>query len=195
MYSIVISLLEFLGEKSSSTPIQIFASDISERAIQKARSGEYPDTISDDVSRERLSRYFIKMEGGGYKIAKAIRDVCLFSRHDITADPPFSKLDLVSCRNVLIYFTATLQKHVIPIFHYALAPHGFLWLGKSETIGGSSDLFSLLDKVNKIYARKDAPVALNLRFPSSTYVHEKKESAPVPKTFKTGTLDVQKITE
>ena len=195
VYSIVISLLEFLGEKSSSTPIQIFASDISERAIQKARSGEYPDTISDDVSRERLSRYFIKMEGGGYKIAKAIRDVCLFSRHDITADPPFSKLDLVSCRNVLIYFTATLQKHVIPIFHYALAPHGFLWLGKSETIGGSSDLFSLLDKVNKIYARKDAPVALNLRFPSSTYVHEKKESAPVPKTFKTGTLDVQKITE
>lgn len=194
-YSIAITLLEFLGEKHSHTPIQIFASDISEQAIQKARLGEYPDMISDNVSPERLARFFVKMDDGGFKISKGIRDLCLFSRHDITTDPPFAKLDLISCRNLLIYFTSALQKHVIPIFHYALVPHGFLWLGMSETIGESSDLFSLVDKANKIYARKDAPITINLRFPSSTYVHGKQADLPPRKSFSVGPLDVQKITE
>ena len=194
-YSIAISLLEFLGERALHTPIQIFASDISDQAIQKARLGEYPESISDAVSPERLNRFFMKMDGGGYKIAKSIRDICLFSRHDITTDPPFAKLDLVSCRNLLIYFTAVLQKHVIPIFHYALVSNGFLWLGKSETIGGSSELFSLIDKTNKIYARRDAPIALNIRFPASTYVHGRQNTVSEPKTFKKVALDVQKIAE
>ena len=194
-YSIAISLLEFLGDKVSHTPIQIFATDISERAIQKARLGEYPESISKDVSPERLSRYFMKLDGGGYRIAKSIRDVCVFSRHDITTDPPFGKIDLISCRNLLIYFSITLQKHIIPIFHYSLGPEGFLWLGKSETIGGSSDLFSLVDKANKIYARRDAPIALTLRFPSSTYVHGKQELVRGAKTFAKPVLDIQKLAE
>ncbi|MBC7690197.1 MAG: response regulator [Methylotenera sp.] len=194
-YSIAISLLEYLGDKASSTPIQVFGSDISEQAIQKARLGEYPETIAREVSRERLNRYFTKMDTGGYKIAKSIRDICVFSRHDITTDPPFAKIDLLSCRNLLIYFTANLQKHVFPIFHYALSPKGFLWLGKSETIGGFVNLFSSVDKKNNIYARKTAPHALNLSFPASSYVpglqgiHRK----PTPPT-KVG-VDVQKIAD
>jgi two-component system CheB/CheR fusion protein len=193
-YSIAISLLEFLGEKVSRTPIQIFASDISEQAIQKARTGEYA-SIANDVSDERLSRFFIRLENGEYKIAKSIRDICLFSRHDITTDPPFNKIDLISCRNLLIYFTPKLQKHVIPIFHYSLLPGRFLWLGKSETIGGSSDLFSMFDKANKLYVRTNAPITLNLRFPTRSYVAGKQQSTPEPKTFKNMAVDLQKITE
>jgi two-component system CheB/CheR fusion protein len=194
-YSLSISLLEFLGEKASHTPIQIFASDISEPAIRKARTAEYSEGISNEVSSERLSRFFTKLENGRYKVAKSIRDTCLFSRHDITSDPPFAKIDLISCRNVLIYFTATLQKHVIPIFHYSLSSNGFLWLGKSETIGGSSDLFSLVDKTNKIYTRRDAPIALNLRFPPSSYVHGQQQIIKESKTFVKVPLDFQKITD
>jgi two-component system CheB/CheR fusion protein len=194
-YSIAISLSEFLGEKARHTPVQIFASDISEQAILKARLAEYPESISSSVTPERLSRYFIKLDGGGYKIAKSIRDTCLFSRHDVTTDPPFAKIDLISCRNLLIYFTSGLQKHVIPIFHYSLRPNGFLLLGKSETIGGSSEYFSIIDKINKIYGRRDAPVSLNLRFPQTSYIHIKNEIAQVPKSFKKVTLDVQKISE
>ena len=196
-YSIAISLLEFLGDKASSTPIQVFGSDISEQAIQKARLGEYPETIIRDVSRERLNRYFTKMDGGGYKIAKSIRDICIFSRHDVTTDPPFAKIDLISCRNLLIYFTASLQKHVFPIFHYALCPKGFLWLGKSETIGGFSNLLSTVDKTNNIYFRKIAPLALNLSFPRSSYVPGQQGiiSGQKPAPFTKIAVDVQKTAD
>lgn len=194
-YSIAIALSEFLGEKAGHTPVQIFASDISETAILKARLAEYPESISGAVAPDRLSRYFMKLDGGGYRIAKSIRDTCLFSRHDLTSDPPFAKIDLISCRNVLIYFKSELQKHVIPIFHYSLCPNGFLWLGKSETIGGSSEYFSIVDKTNKIYGRRDAPISLNLRFPQSSYIPIKHQIAQVPKSFKKITLDVQKISE
>ena len=198
-YSIAISLLEFLGDKASSTPIQVFGSDISEQAIQKARLGEYPETIVREVSRERLNRYFTKMDGGGYKIAKSIRDICVFSRHDVTTDPPFAKIDLITCRNLLIYFTASLQKHVFPIFHYALCPKGFLWLGKSETIGGFSNLLSTVDKTNNIYSRKTAPVALNLSFPASSYVPGQQGMTPgpgrKPAPFTKVVVDVQKIAD
>jgi two-component system CheB/CheR fusion protein len=194
-YSIAISLLEFLNEKSSATPIQIFGSDISEQAIQKARLGEYPETIIKDVSRERLNRYFTKMDSGGYKIAKSIRDICVFSRHDVTSDPPFAKIDVLSCRNLLIYFTPALQKHVFPIFHYALSPKGFLWLGKSEAIGGFSNLFSTVDKTNNVYSRKTAPFALSLSFPVSHYVAGQqgmnRKAPPVTKIA----VDVQKIAD
>ncbi len=168
-YSIAISLLEFLGEKAAVFPIQIFASDICEEAIQKARLGEYSESISREVSPERLERFFTRNESGNYKISKAVRDLCSFSRHDVTVDPPFAKIDLISCRNLLIYFTSDLQKHVMPIFHYALGQNGFLWLGRSETIGGFSNLFSLIDKGNKIYSRKGGPVMAKLQFPASTY--------------------------
>jgi len=168
-YSIALLLMETLGERVAEIPIQIFASDISEQAIHQARLGVYPDTISRDVSPERLARFFTKADSGHYKVTRELRDVCLFSRHDVTADPPFSKLDLISCRNLLIYFTASLQKQVIPNFHYALVPGGLLWLGRSETIGGFSNLFALDDKPNKVYVRRNAPLQTKQQFPVSTY--------------------------
>ena len=193
VYSIAISLVEFLGEKASHTPIQIFATDVSEKAINKARTGEYVG-ISETVSPERLNRYFIRREGGGFKISKSIRDICLFSRHDITRDPPFAKTDFISCRNLLIYFTPALQKHVFPIFHYALRPEGFLWLGKSETVG-SSELFSLVDKENKIYSRKNITSTLIHRFPPNRYVSEKAEVKEPEANFTKTTLNVQNLSE
>jgi len=199
-YSLAIALLEFLGERVTHLPIQIFATDISEQAIQKARAGEYPALISSTVSTDRLSRFFLKAaDGNGYKIAKTIRDVCIFSRHDLIADPPFAKIDLISCRNLLIYFTATLQKQVIPIFHYSLASKGFLLLGTSETIGNWSELFSPIDKLHKVYQRTGAPLALRLRFPASTYVPDKVEtivsSKLEAKIDPNAPFDIQKIAD
>lgn len=161
VYSIAILLLEFLAESKKQYPIQIFATDISDKVIQKARLGIYPNTIAQSVSKKRLDRFFDKV-AGGYKIQKMIRDLCLFSKHDITSDPPFAKLDLISCRNVLIYFAKSLQKRVIPIFHYALRPGGFLWLGKSENPGEEfTKLFNITDKAHKIYSKSSISFLTN----------------------------------
>lgn len=154
-YSIVIALLEFLGNKGASVPVQVFATDISEPAIDKARAGIYPAGIAAVVSAARRGRFFVK-HAGGFQISKAVRDVCVFARQDVTKDPPFSKLDLISCRNLLIYFGPMLQTRVIPTFHYALKPDGLLLLGGSETIGGFADLFALADSRHKLYTRKPA---------------------------------------
>ena len=167
-YSIAIVFLEFMDKAKIHPQIQIFASDISEPAIQKARAAVYPETITKDVSRARLRRFFEKTEGG-YRIAKWVRDTCLFSRQDVTADPPFAKVDLVSCRNVLIYFTSDLQKRVVPILHYALNPGGILWLGRAETITSFSNLFALEDKVNKFYSKKTITTPLHFEFPTARY--------------------------
>jgi two-component system, chemotaxis family, CheB/CheR fusion protein len=164
-YSIAIVLLEFLDRAKASPSIQVFASDISETSLQKARAAVYPETIAKDVSKHRLNRFFEKLEGGGYRITKKIRDVCLFSRHDIAADPPFAKVDLIACRNVLIYFTSELQKRVVPILHYALNPGGILWLGRSETIAGFGNLFTLEDRTNRFYSKKTTATPFRLQFP------------------------------
>lgn len=195
VYSIAITLLEFLGDRASQTPIQIFATDISEQAIQKARVGEYLESIRIDVAPDRLKRYFSRTDSGTYKISKSIRDFCLFSRHDLTVDPPFARIDFISCRNLLIYFSAPLQKHVIPIFHYSLVAKGVLCLGKSETIGGLSHLFTLIDKTNKLYARKNAPISLNLQFPASTYVHGTPERPSKSAVFIKLPADLQKLSD
>ncbi len=158
VYSIAISLLEFLGESSLHVPIQIFATDISEQAVEKARAGVYLENIRAEVSPERLRRFFIKVDRG-YQIGKSIREMCVFARQDVTKDPPFSKLDLISCRNLLIYLGPILQKKVISVFHYALKPGGTLILGSSETIGGFSEHFTLIDKKHKIYAKKSVSSA------------------------------------
>jgi two-component system CheB/CheR fusion protein len=165
-YSIAISLLEFLDRAGAKIPIQIFATCIGEQVIQIARAAFYSKDIESAVSKERLIHFFEKVEGG-YKITKAVRDLCLFSKHDVTSDPPFSKLDLVSCRNVLIYFSTVLQKRVMPIFHYALNPGGFLFLGKSESIGGLSNLFNVVDKDHRIFSKADIPTPIILRAPLS----------------------------
>ncbi len=153
VYSTAISLLEAVGRKANPPEIQIFGSDISDRCIEHARAGIYSESVMADVSQERRSRYFEKVEGG-YQIVKAVREMCVFARHDITRDPPFSKLDLVSCRNVLIYMGPVLQKRVLELLHYALKPTGYLYLGKSESLGGNTNLFSVEDRKNKIYSRK-----------------------------------------
>ena len=150
-YSIAILLLECM-EPSGGPPIQIFATDISKQAIQTARDGFYPENIVSDVSPERLRRFFAKADGG-YQISKRIRDLCIFAVQDVTKDPPFSKLDLISCRNLLIYLSTPVQKRVLSTFHYALAPSGYLLLGSSETVGTSSDLFSPADKKSKLYSK------------------------------------------
>ena len=164
-YSIAIVFYEHLEKAKTRPSLQIFASDISEPSLQRARSAIYPESIVRDVSKARLSRYFEKLEGGGYRIAKWVRDTCLFSRHDITSDPPFAKIDMISCRNVLIYFTSELQKRVVPILHYALNPGGILWLGRSETISGFGNLFALEDKTNKFYSKKTVASSARFYFP------------------------------
>lgn len=155
-YSLAISLLEFLAEQGSDVPIQIFATDLSASAIARARGGRFPESIAREVSPERLRRFFAR-DGGSFQVNKAVRDVCVFATQDLIKDPPFSRLDLISCCNVLIYFGAAAQERVIPVFHYALKPGGFLKLGAAEGIGRSAALFGLLDKKHKIYARKPGP--------------------------------------
>src|SRR5436309_7110 len=153
-YSLAIALLEFLGdEKTSNFQMQIFATDLSEGIINKARVGIYPESIAMDVNSARLRRFFGKVEGG-YQINKNIRDMVVFAKQDLAKDPPFSKLDLISCRNVMIYMAQVLQKRILPLFHYVLNAGGILFLGSSETVGGIGDLFVPLDKKDRIYTKK-----------------------------------------
>jgi len=157
-YSLAMALVEFLEDKSVSPNIQIFATDLSDTvSLQKAREGIYPENIAGEVSPERLRRFFTK-EDGKYRVNKMIRDLCLFAKQNVAADPPFSRIDLVSCRNLLIYLAPHLQKRVIPTFHYALNREGFLLLGASETIGTSSDLFTLVDRSHRIYRKRSTAV-------------------------------------
>ncbi|HEV7732134.1 MAG TPA: chemotaxis protein CheB [Candidatus Binatia bacterium] len=152
-YSLAIAMIEYLEGRGDRTPIQIFATDVSEDAVQRARIGLYPPSIAADVSPERLRRFFTKVDGG-YRISKIVRDLCVFARQDITRDPPFSKLDLILCRNVLIYLQAGLQSKLLGVFHYALTSSRFLMLGHAETIGTHTDLFELLDRRHRLYVRK-----------------------------------------
>jgi two-component system CheB/CheR fusion protein len=157
-YSIAICLLEFLAHQTRPPQIQIFATDVSELAIEQARRGIYFPSQVADISPDRLQRFFTPIEGGCYQINKTVRELCVFARQNLISDPPFSRMDLISCRNVLIYFEASLQKKVLPMFHYGLKPNGFLMLGASETVGEFSNLFHLLDRKHKLYVKQ--PMAL-----------------------------------
>ena len=164
VYSIAICLLEYLGAHAASSQIQFFGTDVSEAALELARAGVYSENIAKHVSPERLKRYFVKTDNR-YQIVKSIRECCIFARHNVTRDPPFSRLDLISCRNLLIYLDPVLQKRVIPLFHYALNPEGMLMLGPSETIGGFSELFSVTeDKKFRVYMKKPLPVRTQLEY-------------------------------
>jgi len=151
-FSIAILLREYLAETGASFPVQIFASDISLPAIEKARAGRYLENIAADITPERLDRYFKKIEGG-YQVDKGLREMCIFARHNLIEDPPFSKLDLISCRNVLIYL-GSVQEEIVPIFHYALKPNGVLMLGASET-PAAGRLFTAADREHRIYVRRE----------------------------------------
>jgi two-component system, chemotaxis family, CheB/CheR fusion protein len=156
-YSHAISLVETFSDLRIEVPIQIFGTDLSENAIQRARAGIYKESIANDVSEVRLRRFFHKVPGG-YQISKSIRDMCVFARQNVFSDPPFSHMDLISCRNVLIYLSPVLQKKVIPIFHYALKPNGFLFVGNTEgLLGSGAEIFDLVDRKSKIYRKKLVP--------------------------------------
>jgi two-component system CheB/CheR fusion protein len=162
VYSLAISLQELFLQEGVRPALQLFGTDISELALGKARAGLYPESIAQDVSPERLQQYFHKVDGH-YQIGKSIRDCCVFAKQDLTRDPPFSRVDLVSCRNTLIYLDQAMQKAVVPTFHYSLNEGGLLILGPAETVGTSADLFQVLDRKHRIYARKSAAI----RFPLS----------------------------
>lgn len=152
-YSIAILLYRILQEKHSRVNVQIFATDIDENAISTARKGVYSTLSVEGVPTAILDQYFVK-KGKEFELIKSVRSMVLFSKHDVTRNPPFLKLDLISCRNLLIYFGAALQQQIIPIFHYSLLPDGYLFLGKSETVGQFADLFATIDGKNKIFQRK-----------------------------------------
>ena len=154
-YSVAICLTEFLEDAKVRIPFEIFATDISETAIEKARAGIYTDSELAHVSPQRLERFFTRTERK-CQIAKAIRDVCVFARHNVAQDPPFSRLDLISCCNVLIYLGAVLQRKVLSVLHYSLKPAGFLVLGPSESLGTLAESFHQVDKTHKIYRLQPA---------------------------------------
>ena len=155
-YSIAILLQERMEELKRSRKVQVFATDIDSQAITTARAGYYPASIAADITPARLARFFAaEPDGGAYRVNKAIRDMLVFSEQDVIKDPPFSKLDLISCRNLLIYMGGDLQRRLIPLFHYALSTDGFLFLGTSETVGQFGEYFTALDRKSKIYQRKE----------------------------------------
>ena len=155
-YSLAIELLEQLRDAPSPVTIQIFATDISDWSLAKARAGWFSESIQTEVPSDRLRRYFTR-EGGGYRITKPVRDLCVFAKHDITEEIPFGRMDLISCRNVLIYLGPVLQRKVFPTFHFALKANGTLLLGSSETVGRFATLFAPVDERNRIYRRINAP--------------------------------------
>jgi len=185
-YSLAITAAEVMQKLGKHAQVQIFASDLNERGIEKARAGIYHENILLDVSPERLRRYFVKVDGH-YQVAKPIRDMCVFARQNVTTDPPFSNLDLISCRNVLIYLTPVLQRRIFPVFHYALKNGGFLVLGGSEGIGEHSELFALADRKHKIYTKKVAAYRAAVDFrshsllpPGRSQKRAQREEAPAP---------------
>ena len=154
-YSLAMIINQLISEKNKGVQLQVFASDIDERALEIARAGKYPPNIEADVPKEYLKRYFIK-QGNFYQIDKNIRDMVVFANHSVTKDPPYSRLDLMSCRNLLIYLQNSVQEKAIRIFHYALNKDGYLFLGNSESLGKNRDMFSPVDKKWKIFKKEEA---------------------------------------
>jgi two-component system CheB/CheR fusion protein len=153
----------------AATVIQIFATDISDTALDRARTGLNAEAALSEISAERLKRFFVRLDGG-YQINKSIRDMCIFAKQNVVKDPPFSNLDLVSCRNLLIYLGPVLQRRVIPALHYALKPGGFLMLGTSENLGGFAEHFGLVDKKDKIYHKRKTAALLTTYFANTDYL-------------------------
>jgi two-component system, chemotaxis family, CheB/CheR fusion protein len=162
-YSLAIALTEFAESTGLRLPAQIFATDLNEASVQKARTGAYPKHAAQDISAERLHRFFYEVDGK-YRITKSIREICVFSKHNVLTDPPFARIDLISCRNLLIYLEPVLQQYLLPILRYALNPNGFLWLGASETIGAYRDLFEVKDSKHKIYVKRPGPRSADTGF-------------------------------
>ena len=192
-YSIAICWLEFLTNRATNLPVQIYATDISESAIAQARTGFYTAAQVIDVSPDRLHRFFVQVEGG-YQIAKPVRELCVFARQNLISDPPFSRMDLITCRNVLIYLGSPLQKKLLPILHYGLALSGFLMLGTSETVGDSAELFALFDKKHKIYTKKQQSHWVSIDLTASTYPLTAINTLPV-QTERLDEIEIEKVAD
>ena len=195
-YSFAITLYEFISENGLNFPFQIFATDLNPVAIEKARLGMYAPGSFEKVSPDLLKKYFVPVEGH-FQVIKSLRDACIFATHNMLTDPPFSRMDIVSCQNVLIYFENPLQQKVLKMFHYALKSHGFLFLGKSETIGNNTDLFAQAEKEQKIYTKKRGGGHFDLDFsiPASKVY---RQSFKEPKTLskeKATEVDIERITD
>jgi len=187
-YSLAILLAEYQEMLKSAFTIQVFAADIDCQAITVARAGVYPAGIAADVTPARLARFFTKEPRASdkgphdWRIHKKIRDMLIFSEQDLVKDPPFSRIDLVSCRNLLIYMGPELQKKIIPLFHYALAPGGYLFLGTSETVGEFNDLFSVLDRKQKIFRRTEYNRSMTHAYPGGLFPHPHLAAVKPPMT-------------
>lgn len=171
-YSVAMLLLEYAERLASPPALQIFATDIDEAAIATAREGSYSETIEADVSQDRLRRFFTK-EPGGYRIKMDVRERVLFAVHNLIKDPPFSKLDAITCRNLLIYLNRDAQEHIFELFHFVLLPNGFLFLGNSESADGAANLFATVDKKHRIF-RSESVARAGLRVPSLPFAITKK---------------------
>ena len=200
-YSIAILIQERMQALKASYKVQVFATDLDSRAIAIARAGLYPASIAADMAPERLARFFTaEADGSACRVHKGIRDMVVFSEQDVIKDPPFSRLDLVSCRNLLIYMGAELQKKLIPLFHYTLNPGGVLFLGNSETVGDFVDLFTALDLKSKLYQRREdfhatRRAATHDRFPSALDAIEPTLPQPAAKAFRSAALPLRELTE
>jgi two-component system CheB/CheR fusion protein len=164
VFSIAMVLREHMDKLSAVPRVQVFATDIDERALAVARTARYPEALLDSVSAERRKRFFIA-DGGSYVVSKDVRELCIFSPHSVIRDPPFSRIDLVSCRNLLIYFGLDVQNQVIPTFHYALRPDGYLFLGSAENVSQFDDLFVPIEKKHRIFRRRPE-ITSSIRLPS-----------------------------
>jgi two-component system CheB/CheR fusion protein len=176
-YSVAMVTLEFLGDTASQVPIQFFGTDVSDLSIAKGRAGIYPENIQGDVSPERLRRFFTKVDGG-YRISKSIRDVCIFAQHNLLNDPPFSHMDLICCRNLLIYLEPVLQNKAISLFHYAARPHGYLVLGCSEGLASATSLFAAEDRTFKIFSKKATAIRQTVSFSLNRHSERPESDSP-----------------
>ncbi|MBE9063714.1 chemotaxis protein CheB [cf. Phormidesmis sp. LEGE 11477] len=165
VYSIAILIAEEMDRQRTRSQVQIFATDIDEQALEKARHARYPESIAEQITPERLERFFLNQDGL-YQVSKSLREMCIFSQHSLISDPPFSRIDLISCRNLLIYFDSTLQKRLMPLFHYALRESGYLFLGSSENLSAYyRELFQTIDKSHRLFRRRAAIVPPQVEFP------------------------------
>ncbi|HJP90427.1 MAG TPA: chemotaxis protein CheB [Pyrinomonadaceae bacterium] len=188
-YSIAMTYIEAADRVPHERKLQVFATDLNDALLDKARNGLYTKTLVNDVSPDRLRRFFVEEEGG-FRVSKELRQIVVFARQNVLSDPPFSHMDLVSCRNLLIYLDPELQKRLVPMFHYTLNPNGFLFLGASESIGGFSALFATVDKKYKLFAKKPAhlpgvhlPMQREQRAQKKTKLPQRREH--MPEVFRT----------
>jgi len=193
-YSLAMIFSEAMESLKIYLNIQIFATDIDEAAIETARKGVFPDNIATDISKERIDKFF-KKDDDVFRIKKQIRDMIVFSLQSIIRDPPFSRLDLVSCRNLMIYLNHPLQKKIIPLFHYTLNPQGILFLGSSETIGEFTDLFQPLNAKFKIFQRRESFREGIIDYPKKITYYNQDKREPDDRVRKPMTTDIQAVTE